>query len=181
MKKTKSVVGIAVGVSSLVLVVAGVIAYRATAQLANTSEAVVRAKELELSLERLLSTIRDAETGQRGYLLTGREEYLEPYESALAELEGRLTTVEARAEAREIPREELVMLRSLVTRKLAELSRTVALAREGRRDDAVAILRSSQGRALMESIRGLVGARADAERNNVERLIRPGRKTIECN
>ena len=178
MKKTKSVVGIAVGVSSLVLVVAGVIAYRATGQLATTSDAVVQAKELELSLERLLSTIRDAETGQRGYLLSGSEEYLEPYEAALAELEGRLTTVEARAEAREIPREELVMLRSLVSRKLAELSRTVALAREGRRADAVAILRSNHGRALMESIRGLVGARADAERNNVERLIRLERTAL---
>ena len=178
MKKSRSVVGIAVGVSSLVLVAAGVIAYGATRQLASTSYAVVRAKELELSLERLLSTIRDAETGQRGYLLSGSEEYLVPYEEALAALESRLATVEARAEAREIPAEELTMLRSLVSRKVTELSQTVTLAREGRRDEALRILRSDQGRALMDSIRGLVGARADAERNNVERLIRLEREAL---
>jgi PAS domain S-box-containing protein len=179
MKKSRSAVGIAVGVSSLVLIAAGAIAYRATRQLASTSYAVVRAKELELSLERLLSTIRDAETGQRGYLLSGSEEYLGPYDQAISELEARLATVEARAEAREIPAEELAMLRSLVSRKLAELSRTVALAREGHRNQALAILRSDQGRALMDSIRGLVGARADVERNNVERLIRLERAALQ--
>src|ERR1043165_1179733 len=127
MKKSRSVVGIAVGVSALVLVAAGVIAYHANRELAKSSEDVVRAKELELSLERLLSTLRDAETGQRGYLLSGSEDYLAPYEEALLELDKRLATVERRAQARDIPIEELQSLRSLVMRKLDELSRTVAL------------------------------------------------------
>jgi hypothetical protein len=71
MKRSRSIVGIAVGVSTLVLTVAGIYSYRAVEQLARISEDVVSAKELELSLERLLSTVRDAETGQRGFLLSG--------------------------------------------------------------------------------------------------------------
>src|ERR1044071_8862781 len=67
MKKSRSIVGIAVGVSTLVLLVAGAMSYRAITELARTSDAVLRAKELELSLERLLSSLRDAETGQRGF------------------------------------------------------------------------------------------------------------------
>src|SRR4051812_10714191 len=133
MKRSKSVVGIAVAVSALVLIVAGTMAYRSTGELASNSEAVVRGKELELSLERLLSTLRDAETGQRGYLLSGSEEYLAPYDEALRALESRFTTVEARAQAREIPAAEMQMLRSLVSRKLAELAKTIELSRDGRR------------------------------------------------
>ena len=51
--------------------------------LADTSDEILRSKELELSLERLLSSMRDAETGQRGYLLTGSDAYLFPYDAAL--------------------------------------------------------------------------------------------------
>ena len=96
MKRSKSIVGIAVVVSSVVLIVAGVIAHRSVQILADTSDEVVRSKELELSLERLLSSVRDAETGQRGYIVTGSEDYLFPYDKALSEIESRLHTVEAR-------------------------------------------------------------------------------------
>jgi PAS domain S-box-containing protein len=89
MQRSRSIVGIAVGVSSLVLVAAGMVAKRAIDQLAVTGDAVVAAKERELSFERLLSTLNDAETGQRGYLLSGSDEYLAPYEEALREVEGR--------------------------------------------------------------------------------------------
>jgi len=101
MKRSKSIVGIAVGVSSIVLVVAGVIAHRSVQLLANTSDEILRSKELELSLERLLSSMRDAETGQRGYLVTGSDAYLFPYDAALREIGGRLSTVEVRLKDRE--------------------------------------------------------------------------------
>ena len=96
MQRSRSIVGIAVGVSSLVLIAAGMVAKRAIDQLAITGDAVVAAKERELSFERLLSTLNDAETGQRGYLLSGSDEYLAPYEEALREVEGRISTVVAR-------------------------------------------------------------------------------------
>ena len=105
MKRSRSIVGIAVGVSSVVLIVAGVIAHRSVRLLADTSDEILRSKELELSLERLLSSLRDAETGQRGYLVTGSESYLFPYDSALREIDGRLHTVEIRMAARKVPME----------------------------------------------------------------------------
>ena len=107
MKRSKSIVGIAVGVSTIVLIVAGGIAHRSVQLLADTSDEILRSKELELSLERLLSSVRDAETGQRGYLLTGSEVYLFPYNEALRQIEGRLHTLEARIQARDGSMEEL--------------------------------------------------------------------------
>ena len=148
MHTSRSIVGIAVGVASLVLVVAGAISYRAVEQLAQTGDAVSSAKELELSLERLLSTLRDAETGQRGYLLSGSEEYLAPYDAALRELEARLTTVDARLQASSGSAADMPALRALVR---PETARAVAHDRPlpvradhpGARDRA---LRRRQGR-----------------------------------
>ena len=171
MKKSRSVVGIAVVVSSLVLAAASVISYRAVAQLANSGNEVLRAKELELSLERLLSTLRDAETGQRGFLLSGEEPYLTPYTDALREFDARLVTVEARLEARGGSAEELKPLRTLVDRKLDELARTIALYREGQRAAALALVRSDEGKFTMDGIRAYVGERAQYEQRNVETLL----------
>ena len=145
MKRSKSIVGIAVGVSSIVLIVAGVIAHRSVQLLADTSDEILQSKELELSLERLLSSVRDAETGQRGYIVTGSEPYLFPYDAALREIDSRLSTVEVRMQARDGSVEEVQGLRQLVTLKLDELARTIELYRDGQRDQAIALVRSNEG------------------------------------
>src|SRR4051794_16989842 len=55
-------------------------------------------RQVVIELERALSTLKDAETGQRGFLLTGEEEYLEPYRAASARMDealGRLAALTA--------------------------------------------------------------------------------------
>jgi PAS domain S-box-containing protein len=171
MKRSKSIVGIAVGVSIVVLIVAGGIAHRSVQILADTSNEILSSKELELSLERLLSSVRDAETGQRGYIVTGSEPYLFPYNEALREIDGRLATLEARMQARNGSAEELADLRGLVKRKLDELARTIELNRTGKRDEAIALVRTNEGQAAMDAIRALVSERVLVEQRNVERLM----------
>jgi len=171
MKRSKSIVGIAVGVSSIVLIVAGVISRRSVELLADTSDEILQSKELELSLERLLSSVRDAETGQRGYLVTGSEPYLFPYDAALREIDSRLGTVEVRMQARGGSAEEIQGLRRLVTLKLDELARTIELYRAGERDQAFALVRSDEGKKVMDAIRTLVAERVLLEQRNVERLM----------
>ncbi|MES1263359.1 MAG: CHASE3 domain-containing protein, partial [Peristeroidobacter soli] len=171
MKRSKSIVGIAVGVSSIVLIVTGVIAHRSVQLLADTSDEILRSKELELSLERLLSSVRDAETGKRGYLLTGSEAYLFPYDAALREIDGRLSTVDARLRARDGSAATLEAIRGLVKTKLEELARTIELARSGHRDEAITGVLSNQGKSAMDALRALVGERVAVERQNVERVM----------
>jgi PAS domain S-box-containing protein len=171
MKRSKSIVGVAVGVSSIVLIVAGLIAHRSVQTLARTSDESLRSKELELSLERLLSSLRDAETGQRGYIVTGSENYLFPYDGALREIDGRLRTVEARIAARGSSAEELRELADLVKIKLDELARTIDLYRQGEREKAIELVRSDQGKSAMDAIRAMIGERVLVEQRNVERLM----------
>src|SRR3954468_22412874 len=59
-------------------------------QLQTTREAAARSQETLRELERILSTMIDAETGMRGYVITGEESYLEPYQRAISTIDGRM-------------------------------------------------------------------------------------------
>ncbi|HEX6638755.1 MAG TPA: CHASE3 domain-containing protein, partial [Steroidobacteraceae bacterium] len=136
MKRSRSLVGIAVVVSSTVLIAAGYVAHRAIEQLSATGDAVLLAKAIELDYERLLSTLRDAETGQRGYLLTDEEVYLEPYQAAIRKVTERLATLTHDLSAAKESAEGLAPIEILVARKIEELARTVELNRAGQHEQA---------------------------------------------
>ncbi|MBD0390393.1 MAG: CHASE3 domain-containing protein, partial [Nostoc sp. C3-bin3] len=71
------------GLASAILVLIGVISYQNTRILIDTSNQVQETQEKISKLKELLSEMKDAETGQRGYILTGQESYLEPYQSVV--------------------------------------------------------------------------------------------------
>ena len=168
MKRSRSIAGIAVVISSVVILGAGVVAHQTIDRLSNAGAAVVRAQQLELDYERLLSAVRDAETGQRGYLLTDDPGYLKPYDAALRELEQRMQTVTEHVKADGAPAADLQPLHNFMQLKLAEMARTVELARTGQHDAALAVVHSDQGRQLMEDIRSLIG---DQVREQQQRII----------
>ncbi|MGA2289596.1 PAS domain-containing protein [Bradyrhizobium sp.] len=108
-----------------------------------------------LALATLRSTLADAETGQRGYLLTGREDYLQPYDAARARLNGELTTAEASLALVDAPPPPLRQLRALVMEKMSELGESIALRRAGDQAGALALLNSGRGKALLDAIRSM--------------------------
>jgi signal transduction histidine kinase/ActR/RegA family two-component response regulator len=115
------------------------------------------------SVERLLSLLQDAETGQRGYLLTGREDYLEPYERAVAGLPGELDTLERLTAGTPEQGGALPAIRRDAAAKMAELGETVRLARTGAREAAMAVVMSDRGKAAMDRARSALGALREQE------------------
>lgn len=101
---------------------------------------------------RVQSLAQDAETGQRGYLLTGRTSYLEPYLDARRELPGELAALDA-ALNQEGRDGEMDRAAALVRAKLDELDKTLQLARSGQRAAAIAMVNNDRGQALMDGIR----------------------------
>src|SRR5437868_9876749 len=97
----------------------GLIAYRNTALLMQNDERVNHSHQVLQSLETLLSQIKDAETGQRGYLITGADRYLEPYRDSLLNI--NLTFARLRALTADNPeqRRRLDRLKPLIDTKLA--------------------------------------------------------------
>jgi signal transduction histidine kinase/CHASE3 domain sensor protein len=111
-----------------------------------------------LLIGRTLADLTDAETGQRGYLLTGDPGYLPPYRQGASRFARDLATL--RAMTADNPRQQrsLGELDRLGAAKLGELRRTLELHRGGDPAAALAIVRSGEGERLMERIRGVTAA-----------------------
>ena len=102
---------------------------------------------------RLLTLVQDAETGQRGYLLTGDPDYLAPYTLGTAQAPRALRELEALS-AHNVPQMAiLARLRPEIAAKLAELARTITLQEGGDHAGALAVVRDNSGNGYMRQIR----------------------------
>jgi PAS domain S-box-containing protein len=108
------------------------------------------------AIHRIGDDVRDAETGQRGYLLTGRESYLTPYSRVMTGSNGSI--LELRGEAAQFPRylPRIDSLNYFVQLKLAELYETIRLSRDEGYAAAEAIVRTDRGEQAMVQIRRLL-------------------------
>jgi len=120
------------------------------------SERSRMAMDYQFALIEVLSALKDAETGQRGYLLTGEDRYLDPYRSGVSRVDDAL----ARIDRTELAAKDVIAgrLRTLSREKLAELSETLDLATAGERDAALALIRSDRGIKAMREIRAIVAS-----------------------
>jgi PAS domain S-box-containing protein len=116
---------------------------------------VIHTQQVRFELSRTVSLIKDAETGQRGFLYTGDPKYLAPYDLAVRELNphiDRLTSLTADSPAQHAL---MVSFREAAETKMSELARTIELYRDGHPDDARALVLSDIGLNHMEEIRRL--------------------------
>jgi PAS domain S-box-containing protein len=121
------------------------------------NQQVSRAHQTVDSLRELMSSYKDAETGQRGFLLTGDEDYLAPYNRAIGIVPGELADLDHRAADGLLARSDVDDLRRLGDQKLAELQQTIDLRRgPGGFSAALAVVKSGAGKETMDSIRDLV-------------------------
>jgi two-component sensor histidine kinase len=134
---------------------------------AQTARGVTQAGELQTAITRSLVSLTDAETGQRGFLLTGQDEFLAPYAKSRDDL----------------PEDKAIMRRlsvdiagndawvdrygELVQKKLDELATTIAAFQRGDRETALALVRSGEGKAVMDEIRKILNDAAEQARNLV--------------
>lgn len=131
------------------------------------NQAVRESLETRSQLRLLLRNLQDAETGQRGYLLTGDESYLEPYLASRDEAPRAVELLEVAAGDNAARVAEAQRLRELVAGKLDEVSQTVALYRNGRRSESMLIVESDRGKQLMDELRGIIAAAEAREQTDI--------------
>jgi PAS domain S-box-containing protein len=152
----------------LAILILGGIGYLSMRSLAlshATSRWVVHTHEVIESLDGLLSALKDAETGQRGYIITGEASYLAPYEAGVAELGWRRARLARLTADNPNQQMRLARIEPLLRGKLEEMRETVRLRREGRVREATDLIRTDEGRKLFESLRLEVAeARQEEER-----------------
>jgi PAS domain S-box-containing protein len=142
--------------ATIILIFAGWESYRNTTRLAEAAEARKDSYELAQVLNEVETRLVDAETGQRGYLLTGDETYLEPYQAAIKNLDkvmARLRDVTSNNPNQEMQTQNLG---PLIENKLAELQRTVDLRRREEISAANQIVLEGSGKRWMDQIRGVL-------------------------
>jgi PAS domain S-box-containing protein len=160
-----SVVGFALILA--LLVVGGVLGTTSLAALAKERRAVTHGHEVVAALESLLSTLKDAETGQRGYLLVQDEKYLKPYDDAVRRVPDEIAALEKLLSEERAAEASLARLRDDVSKKLAEAQRTIELARAGKHIEALEIVLGGAGRELMDDMRASVASMENTERETL--------------
>ncbi|WP_169926798.1 sensor domain-containing diguanylate cyclase [Massilia putida] len=111
--------------------------------------------------DHLLDLLKDAETGQRGYIITGDAAYLAPYDAAVAELPDALRKLKPLvADAEE--RATLNDIERISRLKLDELAATIRLRRDAGFGPAAAVVADHSGKQQMDRLRALIGDRVDA-------------------
>jgi PAS domain S-box-containing protein len=124
---------------------------------------VAHTQEVRFALQALLSAMQDAETGQRGFLITGDEAYLDPYRAALAEVDGHLAEVGRLTADNPEQQRDLDAARPLIAAKLAALARGIAARRAGF-DAAQRALLSGGGKQAMDELRRIIARMEGRER-----------------
>jgi CHASE3 domain sensor protein len=130
---------------------------------------VLAARDLRAATLDFRTALQDAETGQRGFLLTQDEVYLAPYNQARQELEShrhRLTTLlQSRPNGDAIS----AAINDAATVKLNELEETIRLARAGNREAALELVQADTGQIAMSELRELFnGIVQDADQRLAE-------------
>ena len=136
-----------------------------------SQEAVVAMNEGQQTrnaVNRLLQSMLDAETGQRGYLLTGNETYLEPYDKAVVTVQANLDELRNRYLKSPDDLQQFANLSREVSRKLAEMELSLRLRRQGNEDAWKFILHTDVGKEHMQSIRKQAHALIDRSAQTVE-------------
>lgn len=115
------------------------------------------------TLQQVQTTLDEAETGQRGYLLTTDASYLAPYQTARTQIDAQLQSLRSVTAGDRVQHQRLITLQGLCAQKLAELQQTIALAQAHQLETALQLVREGNGQHLMDQIRQVLGAMRQTE------------------
>jgi CheY-like chemotaxis protein len=133
--------------------ISGAIAYQNIQVLRANNQKILHSHAVLIALDELLSTTQDAETGQRGYLLTGNDKYLEPYNNAVAAVMSRIDAVASLTQDNPAQQTNVIPLRRHIDAKLGELRETIDLRRTKGVEAALALVATDRGKVEMDAIR----------------------------
>lgn len=148
-----SMVGFGVAIVAVALI--AWFSFQAMETRATTAGRVTQATQAIEQINALLSHMKDAETGQRGYLIVGQEPYLRPYTDARVNLAATFAQLEKLFADAPQQLERVHRLQRYADLKLEELAQTIALRRAGDGPGALAIVVSDRGKDAMDGLRTL--------------------------
>ncbi|MGH8756779.1 MAG: diguanylate cyclase, partial [Burkholderiales bacterium] len=140
-----------------------VVAYQNTNKLVAAHDVAAELHKTLKTADEVLQLLTDAETGQRGYLITGEERYLEPYNVSVASIAKKLKQLNSGHRA--VAVQHLDSLNTLVNAKIGELNETIALRRKAGFEATVKTVPMDKGKASMDVIRHVIGEIVQQEKD----------------
>jgi len=168
-----AILGLAAALSFFIL--SGAIAIYVMERLQTSNGRVIQTHKVIVAVDQLLLDVQNAETGQRGFLLTGDEQYLAPYQTAIGRLESRLSQTRELVVDNGVQQDQFDELEVTIQNKFLIMEQTIATYRSAGREAAIAQVNADQGIALMDNIRNLIADIRSAEANvRMQRLSQMG-------
>jgi len=152
-KRSKSNLLIGFGCSLFILIISSILSYLSINQLLVSQQAVEHTTEVENSLNSLISRMKDAETGQRGFLLTGDDSFLEPYNGAKAEITDLFNHVQLLTIDNQYQRKDFPVLEKFIERKFDLIDQSINDKKRGIPPTVPALI---VGKKVMDSVRSVV-------------------------
>ena len=146
---------IGAGLVIALIIVDAALSYKNTRELNKDTQLVTHTSEVLEALEEVVSTAKDAETGQRGFIITGELTYLQPYNEAQTEIFKKVARVKAMTADNPQQQARFAPLEQFITAKMDELARTIELRKkdfEAARERVLA----GRGKKSMDDIRNLI-------------------------
>jgi diguanylate cyclase (GGDEF)-like protein len=157
----KVIAGFSLGL--LLMVGLGVATFRTTKGLLDENQKVTHTFEVIVSLDNVIASMTDAQTGQRGYVITGDERFLEPYNAALPRLSDGIERVRQLTVDNPNQQKQISELQRRVKRNLAVINEVITLRRRGDAEAAAEVVKSGRGKVGMDAIRQLIREMKDEE------------------
>jgi PAS domain S-box-containing protein len=144
--------------------------YRAGERVLKLHQEEEERRRTMVALDDLFSTLQDAETGQRGFIITGDEKYLEPFRSAQARLPERIKRF-ANSSQLGISEGNRNALDEAIQQKIAELTQTIEVRRSEGFEAVLPFIRDDNGKKIMDRIRGMVARLREEQQAELTRDI----------
>jgi methyl-accepting chemotaxis protein len=175
-------IGAGFGLALAILVVIGILAYTNTSSMVRAADWRTHTYVVLSRLDLLLSEVKDAETGQRGFVLTGDEAYLEPYNVATRTLDSTFAELRSLTNDNPAQQRRLDALVPLLKTKLDGMQRSVEQRRSAGLEAARAVVMTGTGKDAMDNIRSLLKEMAATEQDLLkereDRLRRDSERTL---
>lgn len=150
-------------VAMIILVAIGLLTYR-NMRSAESADALETHSFIVIQeFDRLLSSLKDVETGQRGFIITGDRNYLDPYSNAIRQLSEKQASLKSLTGDNPGQQERLTYINVLIARQLKEIDSTIKVREERGFAEASEIVSTDNGKAIMDEIRQQVAKCQDDE------------------
>ena len=153
---TGAKIGAGFAIGLVIIVALGARAYVSTQRLVEANRWVMHTHEVIEDLDRILLALDEAETGQRGFILTGEERYLEPYNAVAGQVQHDIDVLVDLTRDNPAQQENLHQVQKDTDAKLAELEETIQLRRKAGLQAALQVVLTDRGKKIMDHLQGVV-------------------------